>query len=217
MLLLMSGGYSESESAINWIFLPGHHPSTPSPTTALLSHSSWSLPRSFGEISYSVKNCPSPGFQRQTFFISTSCPDVFGPGYWHRFVQEIGREEHLFNILSEKTFMTLHNNNKKGWFVVKFKPHVTVIINTTLFWSPQKKIIMGSQLKKQLIRLISWDCLILTGLKQNPSNIKNWGQNCLFSVPSYNWKKLMDSRFSVEKQPSYPFLPLRNIALDSDT
>lgn len=168
MLLLMSGGYSESESAINWIFLPGHHPSTPSPTTALLSHSSWSLPRSFGEISYSVKNCPSPGFQRQTFFISTSCPDVFGPGYWHRFVQEIGREEHLFNILSEKTFMTLHNNNKKGWFVVKFKPHVIVIINTTLFWSPQKKNNHGFSIEEAINKVNFMRLLNFNRLKTKP-------------------------------------------------
>lgn len=42
------------------------------------------------------------------FFLSTSCPNVFGPSFWHRLVQEIGWEEHLFYILSEKTFAQEH-------------------------------------------------------------------------------------------------------------
>lgn len=119
MLLPLSTGYSESESATKWIFLPGHHPGTPSPTVVLLSHLCWSLPRSFREVSYSVKICPSPGFWSQTFFISTHCPNVFGPGFWHRLVQEIEREEHLFYILSEKTFTQEHctiTTKKIGWW-----------------------------------------------------------------------------------------------------
>lgn len=49
-----------------------------------------------------------PRILNSNFFLSTSCPNVFGPSFWHRLVQEIGREEHLFYILSEKTFTREH-------------------------------------------------------------------------------------------------------------
>lgn len=121
------------------------------------------------------------------------------PGFF-RLIQEIGGRD-TFLYFKWKTFTqrTLHNNKtKKGWLVVKFKSRITVIINMTLFWSWKKYhgfLSQGSNNEYDNFTKL----LNLLSLKWNIPMLE-LRTNCLLSVPSYKWKKLMDSRFSVKKK-----------------
>lgn len=107
---------SESESATHRIFLPGYHPG---PASLLQRGVSLTLKpaNKSGEVTYSIKsstNLIRILTSRIIFFspFCTSCPNAFGQGFWHRHVQEIGREEHLFkwkNTLARK----LRNNRNQ--------------------------------------------------------------------------------------------------------